>query len=99
MDVINTFDGFSVQPRLSIPFDGPINVQTVTSDTVYLLTLTARFIPRRKIGITRIVWDPATLTLFAEPDELLEQHALYSIVVTSGVKDPDGNLLEFMIYS
>src|SRR5438067_7921830 len=91
VDVINTLDGFSVQPRLSIPFDGPINVQTVTSDTVYLLTLTARFIPRRKIGITRIVWDPATLTLFAEPDDLLEQHALYSIVVTSGVKDADGN--------
>lgn len=24
-DVINTLDGFNVQPRLSIPFDGPID--------------------------------------------------------------------------
>jgi hypothetical protein len=28
--VINTLDGFNMQPRLSIPFDGPIDVATVT---------------------------------------------------------------------
>ena len=37
--VINTLDGFNVQPRLSIPFDGIIDVQTVTSDTVFLIRL------------------------------------------------------------
>ena len=37
--VINTLDGFNVQPRLSIPFDGMIDVQTVTSDTVFLVRL------------------------------------------------------------
>src|SRR6266550_2565476 len=31
LDVINTLDGFNLQPRLSIPFDGPIDVTTVTS--------------------------------------------------------------------
>ena len=31
--VINTLDGFSLQPRLSIPFDGTIDIRTVTSDT------------------------------------------------------------------
>ncbi|HET8679878.1 MAG TPA: hypothetical protein VFM39_07130, partial [bacterium] len=36
LDVINTLDGFNLQPRLSIPFDGPINVNTVTSRTVFL---------------------------------------------------------------
>ena len=35
--VINMLDGFSVQPRLSIPFDGQIDVTTVTSETVFLV--------------------------------------------------------------
>ena len=39
LTVINTLDGFNVQPRLSIPFDGMIDVQTVTSDTVFLVRL------------------------------------------------------------
>ena len=41
LDVINMLDGFNVQPRISIPFDGPIDVQSVTSDTVFLLELPA----------------------------------------------------------
>lgn len=39
LDVINTLDGFNVQPRLSIPFSGPIDVNTVTSETVFLVSL------------------------------------------------------------
>ena len=39
LDVINTLDGFNVQPRLSIPFDGAINVTSVSSQTVFLVSL------------------------------------------------------------
>jgi hypothetical protein len=39
LNVINTLDGFNVQPRLSIPFDRPIDVTTVTSQTVFLISL------------------------------------------------------------
>ncbi len=39
LNVINTIDGFNLQPRLSIPVDGPINVNTVTSSTVFLIRL------------------------------------------------------------
>src|SRR5881396_2658676 len=39
LDVINTLDGFNLQPRLSIPFDGPIDVATATSKTVFLFKL------------------------------------------------------------
>jgi hypothetical protein len=42
LDVINTLDGFNVQPRLSIPFDGPIDVGSVTSQTVFLVSLGSR---------------------------------------------------------
>ena len=37
--IINTLDGFNLQPRIAIPFDGPIDATTVTSDTVSLLKL------------------------------------------------------------
>jgi hypothetical protein len=37
--VMNTLDGFNAGPRLSIPFDGPIDVATVTSKTVFLVRL------------------------------------------------------------
>src|SRR5215813_14044080 len=37
--VINTLDGFNLQPRLSIPFDGAIDVATVSSNTVFLISL------------------------------------------------------------
>ena len=39
LNVVNTLDGFSADPRLSIPFDGPIDVTTVTSETVFLVRL------------------------------------------------------------
>src|SRR3989442_9751222 len=39
LDVINTLDGFNLQPRLSIPFSGPINASSVSSSTVFLVRL------------------------------------------------------------
>src|SRR5262249_53384137 len=39
LDVVNTLDGFNVQARLSIPFDGPIDPSTVTSGNVFLISL------------------------------------------------------------
>ena len=39
LDVINTLDGFNVQPRLSIPFDGPIDLATITNESVFLIRL------------------------------------------------------------
>src|SRR5256885_14064452 len=37
--VINTLDGFNLQPRLSISFSGPIDATTVNSKTVFLVQL------------------------------------------------------------
>lgn len=92
--VINTLDGFNVQPRLSIPFDGPIDVDTVTSRTVFLVnlgsTLGGRHEFGRVVGINQIVWDSPTNTLHVESDELLEQHTRYALIVTNGIRDTSG---------
>src|SRR5262249_34551168 len=37
--VLNTLDGFNMQPRLSIPLDGPIDVNSVSSQDVFLINL------------------------------------------------------------
>src|SRR5207302_9444832 len=39
ISVIDTLDGFNLQPRLSVAFSGPIDVNTVNSNTVFLVNL------------------------------------------------------------
>lgn len=92
LNVVNQLDGFNVQARLSIPFDGPIDPGSVNSKTVFLVQLTpgATDSTGAVIGINQIIWDPQSNTVYAESDEMLEQHTSYALVVTSGVLDPKG---------
>jgi len=99
LTLLNQLDGFNLQPRLSIPFDGAIDPGTVTNKTVFLITLPGPglrglefdgFTPQ-VIGINQIVWDPASLTLFAESNDHLNEDANYALIVTTGVHDAQGN--------
>ena len=95
LDTINTLDGFSLQTRLSIPFDGSIDPSTVTSDTVFLISLGSTLGHTdhrggRVVGINQIVWDAIGNTLHVESDELLAQHTRYALIVTNGVRDASG---------
>ncbi|MFI5106772.1 MAG: hypothetical protein ACHP79_17755, partial [Terriglobales bacterium] len=96
--LLNQLDGFNLQPRLSIPFDGAIDVSTVSSKTVFLIKVPGRglreaesehFTPQ-VIGINQIVWDPASLTLFAESNDHLDEDSNYVLIVTTGVQDKGG---------
>src|SRR5262245_47764718 len=92
--VINTLDGFNLQPRLSIPFSGQIDVTTVNSSTVFLIKLGDTTSPENTggeiVGINQTVWDVATQPLPVESDALLDQHTRYALLVTRGVRDTDG---------
>ena len=35
IDVLNSLDGFNIQPRISVPFSAPINPATVSSATIF----------------------------------------------------------------
>ncbi len=94
--VINTLDGFNLQARLSVPFDGPIDVQTVSSSTVFVVslgsTLDHGYAPRGTVvGIDQTVWDVATNTLHLESAEMLAQHTRFALIVTNGIRDADGD--------
>jgi hypothetical protein len=91
----NFLDGFNVQPRLSIPFSGPIDPKTVNSNDVFLVylgsTLPRGAKPGQIVGINQVVWEVAANTLHAESNDLLEQHALYALIVTDGIHDVNGS--------
>jgi hypothetical protein len=91
LEVVNSLDGFGLQTRISIPFDGQIDPATIDSHTVFLIRLPATADGSSgTIGINQIVWDPATLTVHVETDELLRQHERYAVIVTRGVRDTAG---------
>jgi hypothetical protein len=85
LDVLNELDGFNIQPRISIPFSGPIDVSTVSDSTVFVVG------PRgERIGIDQVVWEPASNTLHAETEEQLREATTYLLVVTRGIRGGDG---------
>lgn len=98
LHVLNTLDGFNLQPRLSLPFSGLIDVTTVTSETVFLVNLGSTrpngHSGGQVVGVNQIVWDPATNMLHVESDELLDQHTRYALLVTNGIQDAGGDPVE-----
>src|SRR5262245_37159837 len=98
LHVINTLDGFNLQPRLSIPFDGPVDVSSVSSHTIFLIRLGTGNAQQPStndvVGINQIVWDPSANTLHVESDGLLDQHTRYALVISSGLRDAEGRPIE-----
>src|SRR5262245_3820183 len=98
LTLLNTLDGFNVQPRLSVAFSGPIDVSTASSHNIFLIKLADTTAPEelggRIVGINQIVWDVATNTLHVESDELLEHQPRYVLIVTRGIRAADGQPVE-----
>jgi hypothetical protein len=87
--VLDSLDGFNIQPRISIPFSEPIDLSTVSSSTIFLVGPGGHV-----VGINQAEWEPATNTLHVESDEQLAQHATYLLVVTTGVHAADGTPID-----
>ena len=89
IDVLNQLDGFNIQPRISIPLTGPIDLATVSRSTVFLVGPAGDV-----IGINQIVWEPAANTLHFESDQQLAEATTYLLVMTRGVHGADGHPLD-----
>jgi fermentation-respiration switch protein FrsA (DUF1100 family) len=94
IDTINTLDGFGLNPRISIPFDGAIDPTTVSDDNVFVIsrssTLPGGEPGGEVIGINQVIWDPATHTLHVEVNEILDQYRQYALIVTDSIHDELG---------
>ena len=87
--LLNTLDGFDLQPRVAIPFTGPVDVASVTPSTVFLQAPDGS-----RTGISQLVFDPATNILAGITVDQLQEATTYTIVVTAGVKDRSGAAID-----
>jgi hypothetical protein len=94
LDVVNTLDGWGLQTRVSVPFSGDIDPNSVTSESIFVVglgsTLPGNAPGGERIGINQVVWDVTTHTLHFEVDRLLDQHRRYGVIVTRDVFDTRG---------
>ncbi|MEO7650220.1 MAG: Ig-like domain-containing protein [Bryobacteraceae bacterium] len=84
--LLNQLDGFSVNPRITVCFDGPVDSGTLRTG-IRLQSLN-RFEPA--IAINQIVYDPNTYCVFAKPDRVLDQQSRYLLTVMASVRDSAG---------
>jgi hypothetical protein len=86
--MLDQLDGFDLQPRVTIPFSGPIDVGSVNADDVFVQG------PGGRTALVQLVWDPATNTLSGLTNAFLAENSRYQAVVTSGVRDSGGNAID-----
>ncbi len=84
--LLNQLDGFSVNPRITVCFSGPVDETTLRKGIS--IVPADRIAPA--IGINQVIFDPAGLCAYAKPDQVLDQQTRYLLIVTSGVADADG---------
>jgi len=95
--LINQLDGFHLHPRLRVRFSGPVNPDTLRGGVYigWLDKLTDEEHGLQPAGhltpIDQVLYDPATNTGFAKPDEFLDQHRSYLLLVTNAVRDVRGD--------
>jgi dienelactone hydrolase len=86
--LVDELDGFDLDPRLAVPFTGPIDPASVTPRSVFLVRLAPG--PPEAVAVERVVYDAASHTLYARPEALLEPETRYGLVVTRELRDARG---------
>jgi hypothetical protein len=94
---VNQFDGFSILPRLRVRFSGVVDADTLRAG-VFLVSLDnltdEEYGVHRAatpIPINQVLYDPQTHTGYAKPDNILDQHRRYALVVTDAVREATGD--------
>jgi hypothetical protein len=87
VEILNTTDGFDLQPRFFIPFTGDIDVATVTPETVYVEG------PAGRVGLQELTFDPTSDVLAATTRAQLPEQRRHVLVITRSVRDVDGQPL------
>lgn len=72
---LNQLDGFDLDPRIAVRFDRPVDPAAAAA------RITLRGEDGSRTGVDRVVWDPATRTLYAHPAEQLAPSTTYRLRV------------------
>jgi hypothetical protein len=84
--LLNTLDGFDVRPQVQLPFTAPVDLRTVTPQTVRVEG-PGGFVT----GLTQLVLDPTSARVSGLPVDQLEQGTTYTLVVGPGIRAADGS--------
>lgn len=96
ISLLNQLDGFDMMPRVRVRFSGPIDEQTLRGGVMieFLGNLTNDEYGLQRDGsiavINQVIFDPATNSAYAKPDEFFDQHRRYLLFVTDAVRDKGG---------
>lgn len=85
--LLNQLDGFSVNPRITVCFSGPIDLSTLTS-AIHFMPADGSGAP---ININQTIYDPATNCAYAKPDRVLAQDTRYLLLVSGALQDAEGS--------
>lgn len=99
IDLLDRLDGFSLNPTATVPFDGAIDPSTANSRTIFFAEIDDRTgapRARHRVGIDRVIWNPARRILSFKPGEQLREHTRYALVVTTGVRAANGRAVRPM---
>ena len=77
---LNQLDGFNVNPRIAIRFSGPVDPNAARS----AIFITPADAPFDVTAINQVVYDPVTFTIYAKPDDVLDQRRQYRLTVSCG---------------
>ncbi len=90
--LVNELDGFSVNPRVAIRFSGAVGLESLTRASAFIVPLWSEPLPS-PIGLSQLVWDGESHTLYARPERTLLQARRYALVLTTKVLDEGGQPL------
>ena len=81
IQALNQLDGFNVNPRIAIRFSGPVDPNAARS----AIFITPADAPFDLVSIDQVIYDPTTFTIYAKPDNVLDQRRQYRLTVTCGI--------------
>jgi hypothetical protein len=87
---LNKLDGFDLQPRVVVPFSGPIKLDSVGDKNFFISDGKNKLVS----GMRQLTFDPATNTLAGISDKFLVEGTTYRIHVTSGIRDSHGKAVK-----
>jgi hypothetical protein len=87
---LNQLDGFSVNPRITVCFSGPVDATTLRGG-IGIVAVDESAAP---IGINQVIFDPVGNCAYFKPDQVLDQQRRYLLTITSEVTDAGGKRLK-----
>ncbi|HEV3125078.1 MAG TPA: hypothetical protein VG266_10930 [Candidatus Dormibacteraeota bacterium] len=85
--MLNKLDGFDLQPRVTVPLTGAIDLASIGDSDFYITDDGGTFVS----GLRQLTFDPVSNTLAGIADKFLQEDTAYHVRVTSGIRDTGGS--------